>query len=85
MFNNPHDQIPGLTEPLPRSLSVGDIICGVETVAYLVTEAGFLRLAFSPRNDQFEVTTEHLARPKPPQSGKPRPLPGAPINAGASH
>jgi hypothetical protein len=47
---------------LPRSISAGDIIVGMDAGAFLVTETGFRALAFAPRGEEFEVTGEHLAR-----------------------
>lgn len=42
---------------LPRSICIGDIVLlGKETCSFLVTPTGFERLAFAPRDENFEIT-----------------------------
>lgn len=62
LFNGEGTEHPASTVRLPRSLSAGDIIVGLDTVAFLVTEDGFRALAFSPRGEHFEVTAEQATR-----------------------
>lgn len=47
---------------LPRPLRAGDIIVGLNTVAFLVTEEGLRALAFAPRGESYELTAEAAAR-----------------------
>lgn len=63
-FNGHGQALPSNTA-FPRSMSVGDIITGEEALAFLVTEAGFERLPFAPRGEEFELTEPLLARQLP--------------------
>ncbi len=63
-FNGHGQTLPSDT-PIPRSMSVGDIITGEEALAFLVTETGFERLPFAPRGEEFELTEPLLARQLP--------------------
>lgn len=69
IFNGQGNPLPTCIN-LPRSMSVGDIISGEETLAFLVTETGFQRLAFAPRGKEFKITQSLLSRKLPDEINK---------------
>lgn len=60
-FNGHGNPLLAIT-PIPRSMSVGDIIAtGKEALGFIVTANGFERLTFAPRGQSFEITDDLLS------------------------
>jgi hypothetical protein len=61
-FNGHGKPLPANTTPIPRSMSVGDIIAtGKEALGFIVTANGFEKLTFVPRGESFEITHDLLS------------------------
>lgn len=61
-FNGHGNPLPPTTTPIPRSMSVGDIIAtGKQALGFIVTANGFERLTFAPHGESFEITDDLLS------------------------